>query len=66
MLDCLLIFSTLTSHGEFLQGKSKDFKAFHNSFGLPMGSFDLFSKLIFFYWKSTCVPYIKLHYMIPH
>ena len=40
----LLTFSALTSHQEILLGKPKDFKAFHNSFGLPMHSFNLFSK----------------------
>ena len=32
----LMTFSRLTSRGDILLGKPKDFKAFHNSFGLPM------------------------------
>ena len=32
----LMAFSRLTSRGDILLGKPKDFKAFHNSFGLPM------------------------------
>ena len=48
----LLTFSTLTSHEEILLGKPKDFKAFHNSFGLPMHSFNVVSKYSFFLLKN--------------
>ena len=44
----LLTFSALTSHEQVLLGKPKDFKAFHNFFGLPMHSLNLFSKKSFF------------------
>ena len=40
----LLTFSALTSHEDIFLGKPKDFKAFNNSFGLPMHSINLFSK----------------------
>ena len=40
MSDCFVDFSALlTSHEEIFLGKPEDFKAFHNSFGLPVHSF---------------------------
>ena len=44
MLNVLLTFNALTSHEAILLGKPKDFKVFYDSFGLPIHSFNLFSK----------------------
>lgn len=58
----MLTLSALTSHDKDLLGKSKDFKAFHISFSLPMNSFSFFSKKTFFLIKiSLCTLYRTRH-----
>ena len=55
MLDCFVDFSALlTSHEEIFLGKPEDFKAFHNSFGLPVHSFNLFSRYFFLLKMNLC------------
>ena len=66
MLDCFIDFQCAHFTWQDFLGKPKDFKAFHNSFGLPMHSFNLFSKKFFSYWKSSYVPYVEPYYTIPY